>query len=187
MNLPARIQKIGLDLETIVFHLNECDFEFEHRDEVFPGPEENAAESIARIEREVGALPLALKLFWLQVGSIDLCGFHPEWEGCEYPDPLVIWPPSFAVNELEDFLADKKNRLATNFPYVVPVAPDAYHKADVSGGMFYNITVPATADDPPLNDEWHKTTFLNHIDIAIRFGGFPGLAHSPNHTWHILK
>jgi hypothetical protein len=43
---------------------------------VFPGPEEIASAAIARIEREVGAVPLALKLFWQRVGSVDLCGFR---------------------------------------------------------------------------------------------------------------
>jgi hypothetical protein len=187
MNLEDRIQAIGHSIGKVVDGLNGCGFEFERPEDVFPGPEKGAAEAIRRIEREVGALPLALKLFWVQVGSVDLCGAHPGWQGCEYPDPLVVAPPSFAVGELEDFLADRENRLRHNYPYVVPIAPDFYHKARVSGGMFYNISVPSVADDPPLNDEWHTTTFVDYLETAIHWGGFPGLARSPGHCWPILN
>src|SRR5689334_11240394 len=37
----------------------------------FPGPETDTEDAIARIEREIGALPLALKIFWRRVGSIN--------------------------------------------------------------------------------------------------------------------
>lgn len=99
----------------------------------------------------------------------------------------MVFPPSVAVTELEDFLADKEERLRCNYPYAVPVAPDFYHKADVSGGREYNISVPAVADDPPLNDEWHKTTFLKYLEIAVKWGGFPGLERSPGHDWPIRE
>ena len=58
-------------------------------------------------------------------------------------------------------------------PYCVPVAPDAYHKQNVSGGMWYNLSVPAVTDDPPLNDERHRTTFVGYLELALRWGGFP--------------
>jgi hypothetical protein len=61
----------------------------------------------------------------------------------------------------------------------------------VSGGMFYNISVPAVADDPPLNDEWHATTFVDYLETAIR-GGLPWIGALPRtlvanftaHQWH---
>jgi hypothetical protein len=173
MNLESRIEAIGRSIGTIVERLNEHGFEFERPDDVFPGPEAGAAEAMERIERETGILPFGLKQFWLRVGSVDLCGAHPGWAGCEYPDPLVIAPPSFAVGELEDFLADREERQRHQYPYVVPIAPDFYHKADVSGGMFYNISVPAVADDPPLNDGTPQ-----HLLITWRqqFGGEAFLA-----------
>src|SRR4051812_48667261 len=118
MHLEDRIEAIGCSIGTIVERLNEHGFEFERPDDVFPGPEAGAAEAIERIEHETGILPLALKQFWLRVGSVDLCGAR-GWLGCEYPDPLVIAPPSFAVGELEDFLADREERQRHEYPYVV--------------------------------------------------------------------
>jgi hypothetical protein len=66
---------------------------------------------------------------------------------------------------------------------MVPVAPDAKHKENVSGGGCYNLTVPAIADDPPLNDEPHSTSFIGHLELALRWGGFPSLDRCPHHNW----
>src|SRR6516165_10812912 len=137
MTLESRINALGDSVRLVVKRLTECGFLFDRPAEACPGPQIGAAAAIARIEREVGVLPLALKLFWRKVGSVDLCGYHPDWGGCDYPDPLVVYPPSVAIQELDEFLGDKEERLRCNFPYLVPIAPDDYHKADVSGGMWY--------------------------------------------------
>lgn len=187
MTLESRISLVGDSIRLLVKRLTEIGFRFERPSAVFPGPEGSLSSPIARIEREVGTVPLALKLFWQQIGSVDLCGSHPEWEGCDYPDPLVVYPSSVAIQELDEFLADKEERLRCDFPYLVPIAPDLYHKADVSGGMWYNVTVPALADDPPLNDEWHHTTFVNYLEFTVRWGGFPGLSRCPAHSWPIAE
>ena len=187
MSLEARINLIGESLRDLVRHLGEHGFEFERAEEVLPGPESDTVEAIARIEKEVGVLPEALKLFWFRIGSVDLCGSHRKWGGAEYPDPLVVAPVSFALTELEDFLGDKEERLRFNCPYCVPIAPDYFHKANVSGSMYYNVSVPAVAADPPLNDEWHKTTFVNYLEIALSWAGFPGLDRYPGHSWPIAE
>lgn len=193
MSIEERIDSIGNRLRILKSRLSERDFEFEQPEEALPGPEPGAIAAIKHIESEAGLLPLSLKLFWLRIGSVNFCGHHPEWEletGCDfegYPDPLLVYPPSIAVAELEDFLLDKEERLRCQYPYAVSIAPDSYHKADVSGGMWYNISVPAIADDPPLNDEWHKTTFLNYLEIALKWGGFPGLEQRQRHNWPIAQ
>jgi hypothetical protein len=193
MSIDERIDSLGKRLQILKQRLTEEGFQFENEDEVLPGPEDGTDEAIEQIENEIGALPLSLKLFWQRVGSVNFCGGHPDWEldpDCEpegYPDPIVVYPPSVALEELEEFLSDKEERLRSHLPFVVPIAPDFYHKADVSGGMWYNLSVPAVADDPPLNDEWHKTTFLNYLEITIKWGGFPGLERYPKHTWPIAR
>lgn len=185
MTLERRINSVGDSIRLLVKRLAERGFDFERPAEVFPGPERGAAEAIARIEREVGGVPLAMKLFWQNVGSVDLCGFHPEWQGCDNPDALVVFPPSVAIDELDEFLSDKEERLRHRFPYLIPIAPDDLHKIHVSGGMWCNVSVPAVADDPPLNDEWHRTTFVAYLEEAIRWAGFPGLWDCQKHSWPI--
>jgi hypothetical protein len=99
----------------------------------------------------------------------------------------VVYPPSQAIEELEEFLADWEERVRCNFPYVIPIAPDDYHKADVSGGMWYNASVPAVAEDPPLNDERHRITFVEYLELAVRWGGFPGLDRCESHSWPVER
>jgi hypothetical protein len=187
MTLEIRVIAVGNSIRDLVARLNKCGFRFEHPDAVFPGPERHVTAAIARIERNVGTLPLALKLFWTHVGSVDLCGYHPDWEGCDYPDPLVVYPPAVAIQELEEFLADKKVRSRQNFPYLLPIAPDSVHKAGDSGGMWYNLSVPAVADDPPLNAECHRTTFMAYLELAVKWACFPGLSRSPGHSWPVSQ
>lgn len=187
MQLEDRVMSAGQQLERIASRLTALGYRFDQPGAVFPGPEAGTQEAIARIEREIGQLPLAIKLFWSKVGSVDFTGQHRDWEGCEYPDPLVVFPPSCAVDELEQFLADRAERTRFDCPYRVPIAPDRYHKENVSGGMWYNLSVPAIADDPPLNDEPHRTTFAAYLELAVRWGGFPGLDRCRGHNWPLDK
>jgi hypothetical protein len=185
MTIESRIDAVGNAIRVLVNRLRERGFQFERPADMLPGPESDASALISRLEREVGEVPLAMRLFWLRVGSVDLCGSHPEWHGCEYPDPLVVYPPSVAIEELDDFLKDREERLRCDFPYALPVAPDPKQKANVSGGMWYNLSVPAVADDPALNDEWHRTTFVSYLELAVQWGGFPGLSRCSGHTWPV--
>jgi hypothetical protein len=185
MTLGSRIDAVGTSIRLLVRRLTDRGFVFDRPPEVFPGPQNGTAAAIARIEWAIGTVPLAMKLFWLNVGSVDLCGNHPEWAGCDDPDPLVVFPPSIAIHELEDFLSDKEERLKHDFPYLIPIAPDHLHKSGVSGGMWYNVSVPAVADDPPLNDEWHQTTFVTYLEEAVRWAGFPRLRDCDGHSWPV--
>lgn len=184
-SVDERIKRIADVLPIIINRLTDLGFNFYHPERVFPGPEPDVADSIRRIESEIGAVPYAVSHFWRHIGSVDLTGTHDEWYGCEYPDSLVVLPASEAIGELDDFLADREERLAADFPYLIPIAPDNYHKEDVSGGMWYNVNCPATDDNPIVNDERHRATFLDYLDLAIHWGGFPGLDIAENHNWPI--
>lgn len=185
--INARIDQIASALPALVTRLKQHGYEFARPAFVLPGPEPNVNASIERIETEVGAVPYALARFWQVVGSVDLCGTHVDWHGCEYPDPLVIDPASDAVAELQEFLDDRHERLRHDFPYVIPISADDYHKEDVSGGMWYNVDCPATADDPIINDERHRLSFLDYLELALSMGGFLGLDKCPHHTWPIKE
>ncbi|MCD2451078.1 hypothetical protein GO003_011800 [Methylicorpusculum oleiharenae] len=133
--LPAmmtnRIDAVGHAITELVSRLIDQGFIFDRPDEVLPWVELGTDEAIERIESEIGIISLATKLFFQWVGSADLSGSHPNWEGCEYPDPLIVFPPSSAIFELDDFIADREEPISIGLPYQVPVAPDFYHKADV--------------------------------------------------------
>ena len=103
MRLEERILAIGQATSVIADRLNSLGYLFETPSAVFPGPEPDTDAAIARIEHEVGPLPLCLMLFWRLIGNVNFMGQHPQWRGCDYPDALVVFPTSTALSELDDF------------------------------------------------------------------------------------
>jgi hypothetical protein len=63
MTIESHVNAVGTSIRVLVNRLTERGFRFERPAEALPGPENNAAAVIARVEREVGVL---------RVGSIDL-------------------------------------------------------------------------------------------------------------------
>lgn len=186
-SIDNHIARIANALAILVGRITESGYVFYYPDEVFPGPEPNVEQDIERIETDIGTVPYALAAFWRKIGSINLCGSHPDWFGPEYPDPLVIESSSAAVAELDEFLDDKEERLKADFPYLIPIAPDDYHKEDVSGGMWYSVACPAVAADPIINDERHNLSLLSYLDLALELGGFLGLDQAKRHTWPVAE
>lgn len=182
-SIDLRIDRLASALPVLVDNLTRHGYQFPRPDAVLPGPEPTVISNIHRIESDIGTVPYAVAQFWMKIGSVDLCGSHPDWYGCEYPDPLVVDPASQAVAELKEFLDDREERMRYDFPYVIPISADDYHKEDVSGGMWYNVDCPATADDPIINDERHELPFLDYLELALKLGGFLGLDKCPRHTW----
>jgi hypothetical protein len=181
--MERRVDAIGKRIAALVGRLRDSGYAFDRPDEVFPGPAPGAPEAIQRLESTIGPLPLALKLFWLRVGSVDLTGSHPAWpEPSGYLDQLIVFPPEYALEHLADHLEHPEGADSE-----VIIAPDYFHKADVSGGSPYSVSIPAVSGDPPMNGTPTPQTFLEHLEDALRFGGFPGLADCPDHGWPIAS
>ena len=185
-SIDLRIDRIASALPILVDKLTRQGYRFARPGAALPGPEPTVNASIHRIESEIGTVPYAVAQFWKKIGSVDLCGSHPDWYGCEYPDPLVVDPASQAVAELQEFVDDREERMQFDFPYVIPISADDYHKDDVSGGMWYNVDCPATADNPIINDERHELSFLDYLELALKMCGFLGLDKCPRHSWPLV-
>jgi len=189
MSVAQRIERIHSHLLQRRQRLETLSYRFQRPDAALPGPNPQVNQALVRLEREVGCVPLALQLFYRRIGSVNFAGQHPEWKGCEYPDPLVVFPVAFVLEELEVFLGDREAHVEAFGGFRLPIAPDRLHKANVSGGMHYNIALPDVAEDPRLLDEWHNSTFLSYLEIALRYGGFPGLERwcYQEHDWPIVE
>jgi hypothetical protein len=141
-------------------------------------PKRNIEKEIAEFEQleGVGKVPLSLKFFWQLVGDVDWMGYHPLWP--TYSDPLVVYPIEAARSEYEDwrYAVDEGDVEAGQFG--IPIAPDYFHKDNVSGGAAYTVFVPNAAIDAVLEYERHQTTFVNYLRISFAHGGFPGI------EWH---
>jgi hypothetical protein len=154
---------------------------------VLPGPDPQVELALTELVRLVGPVPTVLAEFYRTVGSIDLNGLHPQWLGCEYPDPLVVEPIESVLQEARDFaqLSDPATEYwgSESGVFRAPVGPDALHKAGLSGGMWYGVEVPSPIPDPIVLEEPHRLPFSEYVEVALAWGGFPGLERCSTHTW----
>jgi hypothetical protein len=183
--------KARRNLEVLHGRLQALGYRFSHPDSALRAPDPEVESNIRFLEENIGRVPLALSTFYRLVGGVDFTGRHPAWKGCEYPDPVVVDPVAYAISEAKEFLG-----LETPEDYWgsesgifrIPIAPDYYHKEDVSGGMWYGVEVPNEEDDPALLEERHQTTFVGYLRLCFEWGGFPGLERAEaNHTWPLAK
>ena len=149
---------------------------------LFRGPVADPDPSMERKLRDlttsVGSLPLSLTAFWRTMDSICLIGKHPDWPA--YSDPLVVEPVDAALEEAQTWHESvQEHGVAEIDPFRIPIAPDKYHKDNVSGGDWYGIALPCATVDAPLSGEPHNTTFVEYLRIAFRSMGFPGVSRIP--------
>lgn len=99
-------------------------------------------------------------------------------------DPLVIWP---CIDALMDTLEDEDEEPSDHpggeprVQYFLCLAPDALHKANVSGGDGPHIQFGDPRMDAPLRgDDWEGVPFVTYLRTAFAWGGFPGLREAVN-------
>ena len=137
--------------------------------DIFDPPGPQTAPGLAKLEKECGGpLPISLRAWYEVVGGVSLMGSHDVLnpEGEYTADPLVVAP-------LREILVMVES-LGDEGEMDLMVAPDDFHKANISGGEPYSITVPDARADAPFKYEWHETTFVNYLRKAFEWGGFPG-------------
>lgn len=179
------------NIDLLIPRLREIGYLFEaenpdkpiYPDAVFMPPSDSGRAFIEQIEKSAGMFPISLRAWYDVVGSVNLMGTHPGirfFEDEPLADPLVVDPISdYHLDLLADWEADR-DEVGEDEPYRLEIAPDEYHKANISGGSPYSIAIPNASADARLRDEWHNTTFVNYLRIAFRFGGFPGFERLPD-------
>jgi hypothetical protein len=100
---------------------------------------------------------------------------HPDPDAGIAADPLVVWPCIDAlVDELE--LPPDQAGSGSRVQYFLGFAPDALHKANVSGGDGPHVAFGDASMDAPLQgDDWEGVPFISYLRTAFAWGGFPGL------------
>lgn len=140
-------------------------------------PPSDAFSKIAELEQTIGGpLPLSLRAFFELVGEVNFNGDHPSLAPAQSdltPDPLMVCGVDDAIAMIESEDRDEDE------PLTIDIAPDALHKANISGGGPYAIIVPDAAVDAHLDEEPNDVGFVAYLRIAILdWGGFPGWADS---------
>jgi hypothetical protein len=184
------MRRVKGNVERLVARLDELGYRFTRREGALTPPADDTEALIARVESEIGPLPMALVAFYRQIGEIDLRGELTAWEPpgawvegapldgvaddarC-YADPLVVPPLAALVNELEQH-AEELKELEPEEALLIGFSGDALAKreGDDAGGL-YGILLPDPAFDTDL-DAHDATTFGDYLRDALRWGGFPG-------------
>ena len=145
---------------------------------IFQEPGPKTPEKVFALEELAGTLPLSLKCWYEEVGSINLVGLFPADHGRDFDleygcilDPLFIYSIEMASKMVTDYVRrgvwKRKPSLA--------LSPDNYYKYGFGGSGTYSIALPCKAFDAPLLLERHHTTFVNYLRLCFQWGGFPGL------------
>ncbi|MCE9579021.1 MAG: hypothetical protein K8W52_38205 [Deltaproteobacteria bacterium] len=152
-------------------------------------PPDRATPGFVRwLEGRFGPLPLTLTAWIEIVGDVSLVGAHPAWPIDAVVDPLVIeveyksW--AYVARDRAAVRATHEEELAAwrdagdgDGPFALPVAPDALHKANISGGRPYGFALPEEAADATFRCEDDRLVrFIDYLNAAFRSGGFPGAA-----------
>jgi hypothetical protein len=176
---------------TIISRLEHIGYEFALPEQVYIPPGRDVGDRLQQLVSHVGPLSVSLQSWYEIVGGVCLMGNHEnlaiysspiaQEPPSVYCDPLVIFPIQAALESIDP---DQKN---TQDEFLIPISPDSYHKANISGGSPYEIKLPCSAVDTILLNEWHNTTFVNYLRICFQWGGFPGWARYPQRPEAILR
>ncbi len=135
-------------------------------------------------------LPLTLTAWICEIGNVNLCGSHPQWEKSGYAfegDINDVWYTDSLVFEVdreyilyehEEWLYRKEEYgEAETGPFRFSIAPDSIHKANVSGGPPYEILADRPQVDTLLINERHGAGVAFYLRNSLDWGGFPGFEY----------
>lgn len=179
--------------ELLISRLEQMGYEFSYN--TSEPPPDNTEEMLAEAEERAGLLPVSLREWYRIVGSVSLMGAHPDWNAKPVPawrmaayyhfgklhhplytDPLVVEPLEVFEDTFEQWqeLAEYDEDHSDEQRDTFIIAPDYYHKVEVSGGGGLEVTLPCPAIDCYVRDEKHNMTFVKYIRVNFQWGGFPG-------------
>jgi hypothetical protein len=145
-------------------------------------PEPDLPGTLAALEQAAGSpVPPSLLAFWQVVDAVDFVWDYEQAQaapalGLDLDltelDPLIIEPASVA----SPTWLEGRSPGDLDAPSPLWLAPDRLHKANISGGDPYGIDLPFRGADPRFNDDRPQPLpFVDHLRLALRWGGFPGL------------
>jgi hypothetical protein len=189
------------NVEIVVDRLTAQGYRFHTNDDkrvpVIPWrPPTPAAASMASwLEDRFGPLPMTVSSWLRLVGDVWLVGTHPEWSDIDRADPLVVeleysgYPGASAQvyyeGEFQAWQEWSSEDPSGAGGFVLPVAPDRLHKANISGGLPYGFRVPDACAEGIFVGEV-ATPFVAYLNWVFASGGFPGPSSS-DAQWSIKR
>lgn len=145
-----------------------------------PAPDLSA--QLADLERAARSpVPPSLMAFWQVVGGVDFVwdfgqGRAPPVFGLDLPldemDPLAVDSASASIAAW----IEGRSQGDLDTPSRLWLAPDRLRKTNTGDGDPYGVDLPFRGADPAFDGEPHGLAFVDYLRLALRWGGFPGLA-----------
>jgi hypothetical protein len=180
------MQRVRTNVEIVTARLREIGYPFDSALPPWSPPASTVEDDIRRIEEGAGGLvPASLRAFWTIVGEVqwkhaeDQELADPPWErglNLAEADPLYVLSAANAnssVDEWQERLEEHHAEVVG--PLELDLAPDYLHKANISGGAPYAITVPDDTADAIFENEEHELPFVDYLRLCFEWGGFPRL------------
>jgi hypothetical protein len=188
------------NIELVVGRLREQGYRFHVNDneqtpvEPFLPPSDEATSLASWMEERFGPIPMTISSWLRIVGDVGLVGTHPSWVGSSGADPLVLEIegnryPGTSMREFFDEEFEQWQEWAAEDDeaggFVLPVAPDRLHKANISGGEPYGVRLPdATAEGLFVAEV--AMPLVAYLNWVFRNGGFPGPA-TGDEQWRVKQ
>jgi hypothetical protein len=181
------------NVETLVGRLTAGGFRFHSNDSrrtpepPHGHPSASAAEHARWLDDTFGGVPMLLDSWVRLVGDVWLVGTHPGWAEADASDPFVIEAEGTRAGEpdgeaIQGYFEDDyegwkewADEDPDADPFVLPLAPDALHKSNTSGGDPYGLVLPDRGADGNWSGET-VVSFVAYLNDVFAHGGFPGVA-----------
>ncbi len=187
------------NIDVILGRLREAGYRFHQGDDQTPvtphfPPTASAGKHARWLEERFGPAPLTL-LSWVRiVGDVWLVGTHPGWPQSEAADPLVItaeWTDGRPCTRERmegqyELWEERRDEDPAAGPFVMPLAPDRFHKHGVSGGGAYGVLVPDASAEGIFVAET-EMPFVSYLNLVFSCGGFPYPGRRSNDGWQVKK
>jgi hypothetical protein len=142
-------------------------------------PNQETTKLLGWIQQNIGAIPLSVQTFFEEVGRVNFIGAHPllsEYSNHDVEYKMIVLSDPLCFDIWQEDFDDFENQDETESACHLELAPDIYHKANISGGAPLSILIPDTAADNLLHFWDGKGTFVEYLRHSLKWGGFPGLA-----------
>lgn len=138
------------------------------------------------VESMIGRLPLSLRVWYEEVGTVNFYGYHPRWS--DYLDVdasitdmrnryLMTYCDPLQVCVLDNaHMAHLREWHQRGHLHAFEFAPDPYFKDYTTGSSTPFSLLPADAIDGELASYPSKPTFVHYLRRCMRWAGFPGMA-----------
>lgn len=193
------MRQAGNKFETIIERLSREGYRFVNHTGPITRPESNVPEWIDQYHDRGVHIPVILEAWLMEVGNINLMGSHPDWPRPGYifeEDKATVDPlrtDAFVceiTSDYVDYLYEEWQSLAPEErpPFRIDFSPDHLHKANISGGMPYQVDTNRKTVDSLVLNERHCMSFLGYIRLALSWQGFPGFEDIDNAgEWSIFR